>query len=105
MLGPLNAFGLNGESLRGDLQTPRNVLRFGSRPQQVDILTSILGLEFPQVWANKIVRHIDGVDVKVISRDDLVLSKRAAGRHRDLADLEALGIDLLSPPPAPSASA
>lgn len=35
-------------------------------------------------------RDLDGLRVPVISLDHLKINKRAAGRHKDLADLENL---------------
>jgi hypothetical protein len=36
---------------------------------------------------------LGGVGVRFISRDHLLMNKRAAGRKKDLADIEALGED------------
>jgi hypothetical protein len=33
---------------------------------------------------------VDGLELPVISLDDLKVNKRAAGRHKDLADLDHL---------------
>jgi hypothetical protein len=34
--------------------------------------------------------NFDGVDISVISRDDLIINKRATGRTMDLADAEKI---------------
>jgi hypothetical protein len=44
------------------------------------------------IWA-RIMAEIDGLAVPLISRQHLRLNKRAAGRHKDLDDLEHLPED------------
>ena len=34
--------------------------------------------------------NVDGLDIKVISLDDLIVNKRASGRPKDMADALAL---------------
>jgi hypothetical protein len=53
-------------------------------------MTTLSGVTFDSCRARAGVQEIDGVAVPVISRDDLKANKRAAGRHKDLADLEQL---------------
>jgi predicted nucleotidyltransferase len=71
------------------------VFQIGSGPRRIDILTSISGVEFEHAYANKRTVSVEGVDVPVISLDDLIANKRATGRTQDLADVERL----LSIPP------
>jgi hypothetical protein len=40
-----------------------------------------------------VLHRVGGVDVPFLGRDALVRNKRAAGRFKDLGDLEALGED------------
>ncbi len=77
----------------GDLAEPSQFFRFGREPIAIDILPGIDGVDFKAAWA----RRVEGViDVQTeahayfISRDDLIASKLAAGRLRDLADVEEL---------------
>ena len=41
--------------------------------------------------AGAVRAEIDGTTLPIIGRDALILNKRASGRRKDLADLEALG--------------
>jgi len=34
---------------------------------------------------------VEGLTIAIISKEDLITNKRASGRHRDLADVEAMG--------------
>jgi predicted nucleotidyltransferase len=59
----------------------------------VDLLTSPEGVDFADAYERRIEDVVDGVRVAVISLRDLIANKRASGRKRDLADVEALGGD------------
>jgi hypothetical protein len=56
----------------------------------IDILTSIDGVEFDGCAARAERFDLDGLTVPVIGLADLKANKRASGRHKDLADLEYL---------------
>jgi hypothetical protein len=74
-----------------DFVDSRQFIRFGREPVGVDILLGIDGVDFDAAWE----RRVEGViDVHseltgfFISKDDLIASKLATGRLRDLADVE-----------------
>ena len=47
--------------------------------------------ELEEVWANRNVKTTDdGLDVPVISLEDLIVNKLASGRPQDLADVDHL---------------
>ena len=76
-----------------DLTDPRNFLRFGREPLAVDILPAIDGVDFDPAWERRIVGIVDplsGLEANFISKKDLIASKIAAGRLRDLADVEEI---------------
>lgn len=75
-----------------DLSAPQVVVQLGVAPQRVDILTSISGVDnFSEAWATRVEHHLGGCLVPIIGRTALIANKRASGRLKDLADLEALG--------------
>jgi len=87
----LARFGAPLENLsRNDLTSLGTVFQIGVAPRRIDVLTSIDAVEFRAAWARRKVINIDGLDVPVLSRDDLVTNKRALGRPKDLADLAML---------------
>jgi hypothetical protein len=59
-------------------------------PNRIDLLTSIAGVTFDDAWSRRTMVALWGLAVPVIGRDDLMKTKRAAGRPRDLADLAEL---------------
>jgi hypothetical protein len=90
----LLAFGAPLESMgitRGDLGRPDQVVQVGLPPRRIDILTSISGVAFQDAWPERVTHDADGLAVPFLGRAALVRNKRASGRAKDLADLEALG--------------
>ena len=84
-------FGFGAEGLSGDEVTKaRQIIRMGLPPVRIEVLTTISGVDFQPCYDNAVDGVIDGVQVKIISRDDLRRNKRASGRHKDLDDLEHL---------------
>jgi hypothetical protein len=75
---------------RDDLTRPDTVFQIGLPPMRVDILSGISGVDFADAWDRRIVVTIEGQDVPVLSREDFVANKRAAGRAKDLLDLSLL---------------
>ncbi|MGD0363978.1 MAG: nucleotidyl transferase AbiEii/AbiGii toxin family protein [Bryobacteraceae bacterium] len=72
--------------------TDRNsFFRFGREPSGFDILPAIPGVDFDAAWERRVEAVVDtatGLNANVISADDLIASKLASGRARDLADVE-----------------
>jgi len=63
----------------------------GVPPERIDILQKIDGVTFDQALSNRIEGTIDGgIRAAVISRDDLIRNKLAAGREQDLLDVKTL---------------
>ncbi len=74
-----------------DLRRPEAVIQLGLPPRRIDILTDVSGLRFQDAWPLRLVQRIDSLEVPFLGRESLVANKRASGRLKDLADLEALG--------------
>jgi len=84
-------FGFSQENVPANLFTdPDRIVRMGVPPVRLEIITAISGVKFAPCYASRVQAEIDGVPVNVISLDDLKANKRAAGRHKDLNDLEQL---------------
>ena len=64
--------------------------QFGDPPYRIDILVDVPGLVFEEVYPNCIRGKIAGKEAPIINLKDLIKSKQAAGRRKDLGDLEAL---------------
>ena len=77
--------------VESDFSRADHVVQLGYPPQRVDLLTSVDGLQFDGAWAGRVTVPLEGIPVTFVSRADLIASKRAAGRPKDLADLDLLG--------------
>jgi len=73
-----------------DLSAEGVVFQIGNSPRRIDIITNISGVTFEQAYANKTTISIEGIEVPVISLEDLIANKRASARTQDLADVEKL---------------
>ena len=66
-------------------------MQIGVEPNRVDVLQTLSGADFDQVWQNKVEATVDeGITAPVISKADLIENKLHAGRPRDLADVDEL---------------
>jgi hypothetical protein len=82
-------FSEHAVSLRPLLEKPK-FLRIGHPPLRVEIHSAISGCEFEECLVRSEHCLINGLDVRFISLSDLRRNKLAAGRTKDLADLEEL---------------
>lgn len=64
--------------------------QIGRPPMRVDILMGIPGVDFEKAWQRRVEVDFDGLSVKFISRDDLIMAKKASGRPQDLIDADLL---------------
>lgn len=91
VIGCLRAFGFDLPVLTPALFVePRSIVRLGVPPFRIEVMTAIDGVEFDTCRARAERFDVDGEQVPVISLADLKINKRAAGRHKDLADLDNL---------------
>jgi hypothetical protein len=95
VVAALAAFGAPLEALRispADLATDNQVIQLGVPPNRIDLLTALSGVpDFELAWHRRVWQSIRGHEVPFLGRDDLIATKRASGRKKDLGDLELLG--------------
>jgi len=70
--------------------SPLEVVWLGVPPDRIDLVKGMRGLHFANAWSRRMTTNLDGVSVPIIGRDDLIATKRATEREKDLADAEAL---------------
>ena len=87
----LNDFGFPSLNLNiDDFNTEGKIIQLGFEPVRIDILTSISGLSFKQIWKNKVSGTYGYEQVYFIGKNDLIMSKLHANRAQDKADIEIL---------------
>ena len=90
----LRALGRFGAPLHNlsieDLQQDDTIFQIGVAPRRIDIITGASGLRFEDTFSRASIVTIEGLQVHVLSIEDLIRNKRATGRTRDVADAEAL---------------
>jgi hypothetical protein len=60
---------------------------------RIDVQTSTPGLRFEEAWGNRETMEYRGQKFYVVSKQDLIASKQAAGREVDLEDVRLLTLD------------
>ena len=73
---------------------------------RVDVQTSTPGISFEQAWDHRQTMSFQGQQFFIVSKEDLIRSKRAAGRDIDLDDVRLLESSEPTEPqePGPAAS-
>ena len=88
VLHALSAFGAPLFGLTEyDLVDEQTVFQIGVAPVRIDILCGIDGVDFEAAWSRRQTGALGGIQVPVLSLEDLATNKRAAGRPKDLVDL------------------
>lgn len=91
VLAALEEFGFGGLGITvADLNEPGRILQLGQPPNRIDLLTSIDGVSWDDVWNGRVEGSYGNARVFYIGRSELIRNKTAAGRPQDLADLSWL---------------
>lgn len=92
LLKALDNFGFGSMGLTiGDFAKPGKEAKLGYPPVRIDIITSITGVSWEDAYSHSVSGNYGDVPVKFLGKNELIANKRAIGRHKDLADVEALG--------------
>ena len=92
ILAALDEFGFGSLDLsQKDFTTPGMIVQLGVPPVRIDIITRVSGVPWERADAGKVPGFYGDVPVFFISRDDFIANKKATGRAKDAADIEALG--------------
>lgn len=88
----LNEFGFGSVGLtEADFESPDKVVQLGVPPVRIDIITSLTGVSWKEAFSGRVTGKYGDLPVYYIGRDQFIANKRAIGRKKDLADLDALG--------------
>jgi predicted nucleotidyltransferase len=91
IIDSMHEFGFTDLDLKAkDLTEPNKILQLGRPPNRIDLLTSISGCNFDEVWGNRIESMLDDIPVNFIGKQNLITNKRSSGRSKDLLDVEKI---------------
>ncbi len=92
IVAAIDDFGFGSLGLTAaDFEKREHVIQLGVPPVRIDLLTSLTGVSWEDAYAGRAEGMYGDVPVSYLGRRELVANKRATGRLKDLADLEALG--------------
>lgn len=87
----LNEFGFKNVGLtEKDFYNEGKIIQLGYEPVRVDIMTSIEGVSFKEVWVNRRRARYGQQKVFFIGIDELIRNKKTSKRKKDKVDLEIL---------------
>jgi predicted nucleotidyltransferase len=91
-LEAIHSFGIPIDAISRDkfFSTEFDVFAFGKPPYAIEIMTAVKGLDFEPTYNMATWEEIDGIKIKVIHLNHLIEAKKAAGRNKDLNDIENL---------------
>jgi predicted nucleotidyltransferase len=91
MFKVMRDFGIPEEMLTKELFLEKNkIFRIGVPPIRIEVITGVSGIDFDDSFKRRETINIDGIDINFICLSDLKINKKAAGRHKDIDDLEHL---------------
>ena len=94
LMSSLADFGFGAVGLsEADFSSPGKVVQLGVPPVRVDLITGIEGVAWESAWSGRAAGNYGRVPAPFIGRKEFIENKRAVGRKKDLADIEALGED------------
>ena len=91
VLAALNDFGFGELALsEQDFIEPGQIIQLGYEPVRIDLITSIKGMDFENIWSNRSFGKFGDTDTFFIGLAEFIQSKKNADRLQDIADLELL---------------
>ncbi|MFC2130751.1 nucleotidyltransferase [Bacteroidota bacterium] len=86
----LKEFGFDLPELNEHIFQKDKIIRMGNPPFRIELMTDISGVDFNECYNSRHIVNIDGQEISIISKEDLIKNKKAANRYKDLNDLENL---------------
>jgi len=91
MIKVLNEFGFGKSGItEAAFLKEGTAVTLGAQPNQIDLLTSVSQVPTNEIFKNAQKGQLEDFKLLYISKNDLIECKKAAGRLKDLADIEEL---------------
>lgn len=73
-----------------EIISPGKIIEMGLPPVQIHVMSQVDGVSWDEVWSGREIASFGSNSVAFIGRGEYLRNKHAAGRPKDLADIEAL---------------
>ena len=91
LLATIEAFGFPIAALSPQvIVDQRRMIEMGVPPVQIHVMSAISGVGWDEAWSDRSEGPLGRHTVHFLGREAFVRNKRAAGRPKDLADIDAL---------------
>jgi hypothetical protein len=91
LLAAIEAFGFPVRDLTPvAIADRRRMLQMGVPPVQIHVMSAISGVEWDEAWSDRVEGPLGRHSVHFLGRESFLRNKRAAGRPKDIADIDAL---------------
>jgi hypothetical protein len=91
LLAAIEAFGFPVRDLTPvAIADRRRMLQMGVPPVQIHVMSAISGVEWDEAWSDRVEGPLGRHSVHFLGRESFLHNKRAAGRPKDIADIDAL---------------
>ena len=91
MMNAMRDFGFGDAGIPIEyFQRENAAVHIGVEPNRIDFLTSLYGVSNDVIFSNMQTVEYCNMTINIISKSDLIAAKKAAGRIKDLADVEEL---------------
>ena len=87
LLLALTEFGMGTAGLTTPEDICKNEVTIFKDFMRLDVLTRVKGIDFETTWEKREMLRLDDVNVPALTLEDLIQSKKAAGRKGDLEDI------------------
>jgi hypothetical protein len=90
LIAALEAFGFSTTLTPEAVAETRRMLQMGVPPVQIHVMSAISGVQWDDAWSDRVDGPLGRHTVSFLGRETFLRNKRAAGRPKDLADIDAL---------------
>lgn len=91
VISALKQFGFSSLDLTSeDFLVPDQIIQLGYPPNRIDLITSLIAVDFDECYSQRKETIIEGVVINFIDVENLKKNKSASGRPQDIADVANL---------------
>lgn len=77
-------------NILNDFAKKGTIFQIGVIPRRIDVINDIDGVSFEVAYKDRKIVEIEGLQIPIISKINLLLNKKSTGRQKDLLDAKRL---------------